>query len=631
MQEVLKTMNFNNLFRKMITIKIMKRYKLFMVAALTGFGVLLNSCSEDFLQKNPQGALAESVLASVDGIEALLIGAYAEVDGLASWDAGDMWRSTTTNWVYGDVYADDAYKGSDVGDQPTIVPIERYEHDSQNPYFNTKWLAMYDGISRCNDIVRILNEAVGNGSVDATLQNNVLAEVSFLRAFFHLELIKMFDYVVYVDGTAGTDLIANKPASTTGDGDAPWSALELDGDIPWEGFEADMQFAIDNLPVNPRNGEVGRATKSAAQSLMAKAKLFQGDYAAAATLLDAVIASGKYSLPANFHDNFRIAGDNNSESVFQVQASINDGSGSGYNGNYGDILNFPYTGGPGACCGFHQPTLNLVNAFKTTDGVVGGVIAGLPYLNAFGLNYNVTGGDVINDKGLGSGDPFVEDTRPLDPRLDWTVGRRGIPYLDWGNHPGRDWVRDQGYGGPYAPKKAAYYQAEEGTGSNAGGWGGGTSANNYSIVRYADVLLMRAECYVEANDLASARNLVNDVRGRMVDNPGNWVKEPDGVTNSANYVIARYPATGAPFDSQANAREAVRFERRLELALEGHRFWDLKRWGGAKTYLNNYIAVEGTKQTYLAGAKFDDRDIRFPIPNDAIERSEGTLSQNPGY
>ena len=105
----------------------------------------------------------------------------------------------------------------------------------------------------------------------------------------------------------------------------------------------------------------------------------------------------------------------------------------------------------------------------------------------------------------------------------------------------------------------------------------------------------------------------------------------DGTTNAANYVVVRYPAAGAPFDTQANAREAVRMERRLELAMEGHRFWDLKRWGGAKDYLNAYIAVESTKRTYLTGAVFDDRDIRFPIPQTAIERSEGTLLQNPGY
>ncbi len=604
----------------------MKRLFYIILIAVAGLGVLITSCSEDFMEKNPPGVLSEAVLASVDGVEALLIGAYAEIDGNAGWSAGAMWSSTTTNWVFGDVYADDAYKGTDVGDQPAINPIERYEHDPQNGYFNTKWLAMYDGVSRCNDVLRVLAEAVDNGSVEQSLATQITAETRFLRAFYHLELIKLFDYIVYVDETAETDLIPNNPASSTGDGNAQWGNLEGDGDIPWEQVEADFQFAYDNLPVDPRNGQVGRATKYAASGFLAKTLMFQNKYSQALTLMNEIINSGKYSLPDNFHDNFRIAGDNNSESIFQVQNSVNDGSGSGYNGNYGDILNFPYTGGPGECCGFYQPSLNLVNAYKTENG--------LPYLEAFGLDFNAAGDDVNNDMGIASADPFTEDTRPLDPRLDWTVGRRGIPYLDWGDHPGGDWIRNQNNGGPYAPKKNVFYQAEQGSGSHAGGWGGGLSANNHSLLRYAEVLLLAAEAEVEGGNLDRARSLVNEVRGRIADHPETWVKDPDGA-DAANYVISRYPNGGPndPFQTQAGAREAVQFEKRLELAMEGHRYWDLKRWGGTKDHLNEYVTEEAAKIPLpnIVGAQFNDRDIRFPIPQSAIDRSEQTLSQNPGY
>jgi hypothetical protein len=495
-------------------------------------------------------------------------------------------------------------------------------------------MAMYDGVSRCNDVLNVLADAVEAGAIDSELEAQIKAEALFLRGFYHLELVKMFDYITYMTEDAETDLIPNTPPQGAPvDGNLPWSQQEFGGgDIPWEQLETDFKFAFDNLGVDPRKGEVGRITKGAAGAFMAKTLMYQGRYSDAIPYLDNVIGSNKYSLPDNFHDNFRISGDNNSESILQMQNSVNDGSGSGYNANYGDILNFPYQAGPGGCCGFHQPTQNLVNAFKTTDGSVGGVPAGLPYLEAFGLDYNVSGDDVVNDQGVASSDPFTPDTRPLDPRLDWTVGRRGLPYLDWGTHPGRDWIRNQPYAGPYLPIKESYYQSDQGSGVHSGGWGGGLSANNHSLMRYADVLLMRAECAAWADDYTTARDLVNDVRERMVDHPENWVKD-DGGNNAANYVIALYPASGPPFDNQANALEAVRFERRLELAMEGHRFWDLKRYGGVKDYFNNeYLprAIENGR-SYLTGAVFGDEDIRFPIPQTAIDRSETTLSQNPGY
>jgi len=602
----------------------MKRILILLVGLAAGLNLLVTSCSEDFLEKNPQGQLSESVLSSVDGLEALLIGAYAMLDGNAGWDAGDMWRSTTTNWVFGNVYTDDAYKGTDVGDQPQINPIERYEHDASNAYFITKWSAMYDGISRCNDVLKILIEAEEKEAIEADLATQMRAEARFLRAFYHLELVKMFDFVPYVTEEAETDLLPNTvPSGAPVDANLPWSQQEFGGgDIPWESIEADIQYAYDNLDWDPRDGEVGRITRGAAAGFMAKVFMFQGKYLEAVPLLDAVINSGKYSLPESFHENFRISGDNNSESILQVQNTSNDGSGAGYNANYGDILNFPYTGGPGQCCGFHQPSQNLVNAFKTQNG--------LPYLEALGLDFNASGDDVISDQGLASSDAFTPDTRPLDPRLDWTVGRRGLPYLDWGLHPGRDWIRDQTYGGPYAAIKEVYYESDIGSGAHAGGWGGGLSANNHSLLRYADVLLMRAECAAQTDNFTDARTYVNEVRARMVDHPENWVKD-DGGNNAANYDIALYGA-GAPFDSRDNALEAVRFERRLELALEGHRFWDLKRYGGTKDYINNeYLPKESQLRTHLIGASFGDEDIRFPIPQTAIDRSEGTLSQNPGY
>jgi hypothetical protein len=319
-----------------------------------------------------------------------------------------------------------------------------------------------------------------------------------------------------------------------------------------------------------------------------------------------------------YHDNYTIAGNNNDESIWEYQASVNE---PGYeNGNYGDVLNFPYSDGPGTCCGFHQPSQNLVNAFQT-DG------NGLPLLDTF----NDT--NVVSDQGVDSNQPFTEHTGPLDPRLDWTVGRRGLPYLDWGDHPGKNWIRDQDYGGPYAPIKEVYYEAEEGTGTATSGWTSGATANNVRFIRLGHILLWRAEVAVEENDLTMALNLVNTIRNRAKN--GCWVQEggvrDDGShgDNAANYEIEPY----ASFPDQAYARKAVRFEMRLEFGMEGNRFFDLVRWGVAAQVLNAYLAKESVFQEYLQGSNFvAGKNEYYPIPQTQIDvLGSDVLKQNPGY
>jgi starch-binding outer membrane protein, SusD/RagB family len=259
----------------------------------------------------------------------------------------------------------------------------------------------------------------------------------------------------------------------------------------------------------------------------------------------------------------------------------------------------------------------LVNAFKTNPAT------GLPLLDDFNQ------ADVKNDQGLSSADPFIPYEGTVDPRLDWTVGRRGIPYLDWGPHPGRSWIRDQNFGGPYSPKKNVYYRAEEGTLTHVGYWAKGLVAINGNIIRFADVLLMAAECEIELGNLETARGYVNQIRRRAANTAG-FVKNPDG-SPAANYLIQEYTE---PWADPENARKAVRFERRLELAMEGHRFYDLVRWGIAEKTLNEYLTVEGTKRPYLQGAVYRPHNAIFPIPQshlDVINRDNTVFVQNPGY
>jgi len=617
------------IIEKYISLKAHKKF-FFVVLATT---LISNSCTEDFLTKNPQGVVFEENLANEEGIEGLLIGAYGSLHG----NLWGTWQSPGSNWYYGSAFADDAYMGATQLDEAVILlnEIERYNLQASNDYYDLRWIALYDGIMRCNHSLRIIQLALDRGSITEGQSKQYFAEALFIRAYFHLEAIKMWDYIPYSDETVTDGLAENHPPnhSVANSGDLPWSAFS-EG-IPWERVEEDLSYAIENLNTNSRDGAIGRATKHKAQAIMAKVKMFQGKYSEASGLLNAIIGSGDFGLARDFHENFRVSGDNNIESIFQIQYSVNDGS-VGNLGNVGDFMNYPYGNGMW-CCGFFQPSQNLVNAFKTQSG--------LPYLKSFGLDFNEAGDDVKNDMGISSDDStYIPDTRELDPRLDWTVGRRGIPYLDWGDHPGALWIRDQAWGGPYSPIKNVYDKSEEGQYTQATGWKAGLSnANNYSIIRYADILLMAAECAVENNDLDKARELVNRVRARARD--GAWVLKngvvddgshvgPNGEQPAANYIISEYPSDGGPLDpftDQESATEAVRFERRLEFGMEGHRFWDLKRWGIAKTTLNEYVKREAHIRILLEGAAFEDKHIRHPIPIRQILLSEPYLKQNPGY
>jgi hypothetical protein len=228
---------------------------------------------------------------------------------------------------------------------------------------------------------------------------------------------------------------------------------------------------------------------------------------------------------------------------------------------------------------------------------------------------------------------WEEDLGNLDPRLDHSVGRRGVPYLDHGNHPGVAWIRDQNYGGPFAPKKFIWTKDEQSKGGvDNSSWTTGYSAQNFPVIRLADVMLMLAEAYVELNgaeNLEKARALVNQIRQRAA-NPAGYVME--GGEAAANYNIGLY---NDPWSDQDIARDAVRFERKLELSGEGHRFYDLVRWGIAAETLNAYLDYERGKVSAspFVGATFEEGKAELmPIPQREIDLiGNDILKQNPGY
>jgi len=590
----------------------MKKVILIMSLVLGG-GYLFFSCNKSFLDKQPYGSLDTTVLASQRGVESVLIGAYALLDGYQNSYGIGGFGSGTSNWVFGSVAADDSHKGSDATDQPDITPIEKHLQLPTNGYFNTKWQTVYEGVTRANIALKLLVQAT---DVSASDQKRISGEARFLRAFYHLEAKKVWNNIPFIDETMTDYKVPNEKILVDNTVDS------------WPAIEADAQYAYDNLPA--LQNAVGRANKWAAGALLGKIRVFRKNWQGARDVLEDVYNNGtnplglKYGLFTRYQDNFNVDFENGMESVFAYQSSVNDGSGAS-NGNYGDVLNMPYNGRPFTCCGFNQPSQDLVNAFKT-DGTTG-----LPDPD----NYNTN--PVTIDAGQAGFTPYAGS---LDSRIDWTVGRRGIPYLDWAVHEGTLWQRDANYSGPYSPIKNITRRAQQGTAVDKSFWNspGGITALNINLIRFADVILWLAECEVELNgDLNLARTYVNMVRARAA-NPQSFVykfvndADPSqgfSSTPAANYNVGLYNTAWA---DQASARKAVHFERRLEFAMEGHRFFDLVRWGEAETTLNKYISYEKTLRPYLNDAVFSaNKNEYFPIPQRQIDLSQGKLKQNQGY
>ena len=568
-------------------------------------GIVVFSCKKSFLERPPEASFNEASLANEKGVNAVLIGAYSSLDGWADngWGnaAGNPWPTAGSNWIWGSVTSDDAAPGSQPNDQVGVERMNRYQFQPDDPYFRAKYQAIYWGIGRANAVLKLAAKAT---DMSAAAKDQVLAEARFLRAWYHADGYKLWKNIPFIDETVTEFRQKN------------------DVDI-FDKIKADLDFAISKLPEKTSNSS-GRATKGAAQTLLARLYMQRKDYAAAKPILGQIISAGKYSLVDNFHDNYDASKQNNNEMIFVYKSSVNDGAGESANGNWGDRLmgihNMP---GANACCGFHTATFNLLNAMKTD------AVTGLPV-----VDFNST--------------IFNQATDFIDPRADWTFGRKDIPFYDWGPYQ-EAWMRDVGYTGPMGPKKSTFHKGQYKALSTASGWSDWPNAIDVPLMRYADVLLMAAECEIETNgSLTQANTWINMVRARAqkyVQGAGTSeatisqaLPAPVGgimtaTVNGTQYKVGLWPA----FANQTEARNALRRERRLELAMEGNRFFDLVRWGIAAQTLNAYVAVETTRMGCYAGAETfsDTKHTLFPIPAVEIELSKidgvAQLKQNPGY
>lgn len=551
------------------------KYIVIFAAALT-----LSSCGDSFLEESPAGELTNQQAAEDANIEGVIISAYAVLDGQYD-ESSSALNSGCSNWQFGDVVSDDFYKGGGgTGDQNQIHLMEIFQADPTCKDFERKWSALYEGVTRCNQAIRLLQNS------SYSKKDERIAEMKFLRGHYYFTLKIIYNQIQWIDETR-TDVNEYNTISNT----------EYTSDQLWEKILDDFKAAYDGLP--DTQSDPGRPTKMAARAYMAKVYLFTEQWQNCAEACDEVINSNKYALLPNFRDVFLPEDNNSSESIFAVQCAINDGSTNNYNGNPGDRLLPP--GGPYPSYGFMRPTQNLVNAYKTDAN-------GLPVED----NVDVT--DVDN----------------VDVRLDHTIARPGLPWMDMQVY---DWTpREESVYGPYSPKKRLVSMNNAGYLSS---WPYTTSLNFY-IIRYADLLLWRAESAIELGDLSTGVKYINMVRERAATSkPVEWEDipadtRPSGATGAvANYKVGLYTS----FANKEEATQALRTERRLEMAMEGERFFDLVRWGIADEVINTYIDHEKTFRSHLTNAHFTKgKNEYFPIPQSVIDQcGTDVITQNPGY
>jgi hypothetical protein len=542
----------------------MKNLKNLLFASLA-IVALTAACSEEFLTKEPQASLSGPALANADGVEGKLISAYRTLQGYGM-SGGGTWYYSTWSWIFGAISSDNALKGTDAGDQPEHSFIETYDFNTFNVHNRDKWRSGYWGVGRANDVINSVAEAE---DIAANRAATIIGEAKFIRGWQHFEMQKMYRTPKYV-GDADFDL-----------NDLESTKVPNSGKI-WAQIEQDFSDAASALPAT--QSQVGRATSWAAKAYLAKAKIYQGDWSGAEPILMDIINNGPFELADKFEDNYLVATRNNKESIFEIQYAVSSANDESGNKEIG--LAHPYIA-PWGCCGFLQAPQDLVDFFQTDAN-------GLPLLDESWKTNHIT-----NPTGANIGQPIGNPS--VDPRLDHTVGRPGILYKN--HHIMQvDYIRDLTYAGPYFSKK----HVAEPEGFGVGGWGN-ISANNFRIMRLGHVILWAAEAKVELGKLEEARALVNLLRARAA-NPDGFVPEaiqgatrPEYTTTAnpaANYVIGEYTQ---PWVDQAIARRAVRYESRLETAMEGNRFFDLQRWGVQSQVLNEYLSRESRYRIYLQG------------------------------
>lgn len=558
------------------------------------------SCKK-YLDYSPKGLVVDEQLNTPANAEKMVIAAYATL-------SNDDWTFPFNHmWPYGSVRGGDAYKGGgSVSDQGQYDQMEKFNLvQADNGGVNTIWTNLFFNVGRVNDAIQRINKLSETDYPNKKLR---LGEMRFLRGHYYFLLKILFKKIPYIDET-----VAQNDRDKVGN-DA-LNDIQL-----WDKIAEEFQYGVDNLPVSQT--DVGRVNKYAAYAYLAKVRLYEA-YEQSAThqvtginadrlnkvveACDAVINSGKYKLVDDFAQNWLYPfSENNSESIFAAQYSVNDGTPFG-KVNMSSGLNYNMAP-PYGCCSFHAPSQNLVNAFKTD------LVSGLPLI------------DTYNNTLMRDSIDFW--TNGVDPRLDHTIGVPTHPFkyiptfiaqVNWQRVP-------TVYGRYTSMKEVAQYNSP--AFKKVGAFFG--SATNWAIIKYNDVLLWKAEALIELGRQNEAMPIINLIRERAAKSTG-LLKYANSQPVS-NYKCLPYVDGVNCNWTQDYARKALRFERRLEFALEGVHFFDLVRWGIAKDFINAYFASEKTIIANLSSANFTaGRDEYFPIPTAQITYTAGLYKQNPGY
>ena len=557
------------------------------LSLLSACSFLFAGCS-DFLDMNPNGILDEESVSGVEQLDKLVISAYSML-------GNDHYDIPFNLWPYGNVRSDDAYKGG--RDESDIQDFHFYETSSNiTANFGEPdglWYNCYIAISRANNALRSLNNVSEQDFPNKKIR---IGECRFIRGHFYFLLKVLFKSIPYIDET-----VAIEDYGTI-------SNIALSNDELWQKIADDFKAAYDNLPES-QGTDVGRANKYSAAAYLAKNYLYKAyrqdekhnvteinaeDLKQVLTFSNEVMSSD-YGLEDDFAYNFLPGSyENGKESLFAIQHSTDDGTLYGRL-NFSDALNVPmkFSGS----CDFQKPSQNLVNAYKTVNG--------LPEFS----DYNKADYNANTDK--------------VDPRLYHTVALPGVPYkYDKKNIFDESWTRNKAVYGLYSSLKENVALNDP---SSVLIDPFRANTKNKIVIRYADVVLMRAEALIELDREKEALPLINEIRERA--------KKSTGLIDYAeNMDIALYVDNVNCNWTKPYAREALRWERRLELAMESQRFFDLVRWGIADSVINTFYKEEAPKRTYYEDAHFEKNRAEYvPIPQQQINFSKQVYKQNYGY
>ncbi len=575
--------------------------KIYIIALAAAMTLSLTGCN-DFLDYTPTAVVDEDKAFSDP--EKMVNSAYAML--------GDCWYSYPFNlWPYGDLASDDCLKGGGGTGDTGYHDIEVWSSlTSTRGELDELWYRLFCAVSRCNRALVSLEEN-GNNVLGGQTTTEREAEVRFLRAHFYFKLISVFRQVPWIDEQVYKDKATEKTSNTQ------YTYEQLFGKVI-----DDFKFAYDNLP--EKQSEGGRANKIAAAAYLAKCYLtlawgdgyeatdgvghINKDYMQKVVDYTDVVKVSHYGYLEDYGDIFLPDYKNSKESIFAVQASDYSEDHTRYGrANWSNTLNGCW--GIWSCgWDFHKPSQNLVNAYKTRNG--------LPEFT----DYNDSDEYPVNGK---------PTAQKWDPRLFHTVGMPTFPYK---YEPEYTLTKANSR----TPNTYGYYTSMKEVPQRSKGesynrpWQA-FDMNDY-VLRYTDVMLMRAEALIELGRLQEARTIINDIRQRAK----NSIKKH--IEYAADQCdIALYPESY--FQDKETARKCLRWERRLEMGMEGSRFFDLRRWGIASETLNNYFKSEAKDvydgqpyAEYYKDANFTPGKNEFwPVPYNQLYYIPGLYTQNKGY